>query len=244
MEYMEKGSLKLLDQSTGRMLPMPERLARRYIIQVLAGLRYSCVLWCSFYVSSCFPLSHTHTGRTVHDNSIIHRDIKPDNLLVAQDETVKISDFGVSRTFEGSDLMKMNVGTPMFWAPEAIGGGEVSGRACDIWALGVSLYIMLFARYPWQVDGDEVSYRIGQQIAHCPLRQCHVRFCFTHTLHFLKFACVCRVEYPPDMVTELALDFLNKTLTKDPQERATMDMLLVRCCWLLFFPRRNFAPTD
>lgn len=57
----------------------------------------------------------------VHYQKIIHRDVKPSNLLVGEDGHVKIADFGVSNQFEGADaLLTSTVGTPAFLAPEAL----------------------------------------------------------------------------------------------------------------------------
>lgn len=57
----------------------------------------------------------------MHYQKIIHRDVKPSNLLVAEDGHIKIADFGVSNQFEGADaLLSSTVGTPAFLAPEAL----------------------------------------------------------------------------------------------------------------------------
>lgn len=57
----------------------------------------------------------------VHYQKIIHRDVKPSNLLVGEDGHIKIADFGVSNQFEGADaLLTSTVGTPAFLAPEAL----------------------------------------------------------------------------------------------------------------------------
>ena len=58
---------------------------------------------------------------SVHYQRIIHRDVKPSNLLVGEDGHIKIADFGVSNQFEGADaLLTSTVGTPAFLAPEAL----------------------------------------------------------------------------------------------------------------------------
>lgn len=57
----------------------------------------------------------------MHYQRIIHRDVKPSNLLVGEDGHIKIADFGVSNQFEGADaLLTSTVGTPAFLAPEAL----------------------------------------------------------------------------------------------------------------------------
>ncbi|KAG0364934.1 hypothetical protein BGZ54_007021 [Gamsiella multidivaricata] len=90
----------------------------------------------------------------LHDHDIIHRDIKPDNLLRSSDGTLKIVDFGVSEMFakKGHDLTKKSAGSPAFMAPELCryGHGEVSGRATDIWSMGVTLYCIRYGRLPFR----------------------------------------------------------------------------------------------
>jgi serine/threonine-protein kinase len=93
----------------------------------------------------CPALKHAH------DHGIIHRDIKPQNLLQAEDGTVKLSDFGVARVFAGKQLTATGglVGTAEFLSPEQAGGKPVSNRS-DLYSLGVVLYTMLTGRPPFQ----------------------------------------------------------------------------------------------
>ncbi|KAI1316572.1 hypothetical protein EDD11_009837 [Mortierella claussenii] len=89
----------------------------------------------------------------LHEHDIIHRDIKPDNLLRSGDGTVKIVDFGVSEMFnkKGDDLTKKSAGSPAFMAPELCrpDHGQVSGRATDVWSMGVTLYCLRYGRLPY-----------------------------------------------------------------------------------------------
>ncbi|GJJ71746.1 hypothetical protein EMPS_04103 [Entomortierella parvispora] len=89
----------------------------------------------------------------LHEHDIIHRDIKPDNLLRSHDGTVKIVDFGVSEMFDkkGDDLTKKSAGSPAFMAPELCrhDHGEVSGRATDIWSMGVTLHCLRYGLLPY-----------------------------------------------------------------------------------------------
>ncbi|XP_062448171.1 calcium/calmodulin-dependent protein kinase kinase 1 isoform X2 [Rhea pennata] len=88
----------------------------------------------------------------VHYQKIIHRDIKPSNLLLGDDGHVKIADFGVSNQFEGNDAqLSSTAGTPAFMAPEAISdtGKSFSGKALDVWAMGITLYCFVYGKCPF-----------------------------------------------------------------------------------------------
>jgi serine/threonine protein kinase len=83
---------------------------------------------------------------------INHSDIKPDNLLLSDDDILKIVDFGVSEMFiKGNDKLKKSAGSPAFMAPELCKAhhGEVSGKAADIWSMGVTLYCLVYGHLPY-----------------------------------------------------------------------------------------------
>ncbi|KAF9119348.1 hypothetical protein BGW39_000372 [Mortierella sp. 14UC] len=89
----------------------------------------------------------------LHEHDIVHRDIKPDNLLRAADGTLKIVDFGVSEMFtkKGDDTIKKSAGSPAFMAPELCRShGEVSGKPTDLWSMGVTLFCIRYGRLPFK----------------------------------------------------------------------------------------------
>lgn len=87
----------------------------------------------------------------------MHRDIKPDNLLLTEDDVLKVVDFGVSEMFEkASEMMTAkSAGSPAFLPPELCVAkhGDISGKAADIWSMGVSLYCLRFGRIPFERTG-------------------------------------------------------------------------------------------
>jgi calcium/calmodulin-dependent protein kinase kinase 2 len=85
----------------------------------------------------------------LHHHHIIHRDIKPANILLCSDDVIKLSDFGISHIFADEDTLTKSAGTPAFSPPETRLGTAFEGRPVDVWAMGVTLFALLFARLPF-----------------------------------------------------------------------------------------------
>jgi len=109
-----------------------------------------------------------------HQFSIVHRDVKPANVVVSRSGRAKLTDFGVAYvpssevTQHGSAL-----GSPRYMAPEQVLGQPIDARA-DVFSLGVVLYELLTRRTPFEWPGDTTVYALMQRIAgepHPPLRQ-------------------------------------------------------------------------
>jgi serine/threonine protein kinase len=85
-----------------------------------------------------------------HRNGVVHRDVKPGNLLRSDEGMVKLADFGIAKAAEDSDITKVGsvLGTASYLAPEQA-RGEPAGPASDLYALGVVAYQLLAGRLPY-----------------------------------------------------------------------------------------------
>jgi [calcium/calmodulin-dependent protein kinase] kinase len=110
------------------------------IFQVVAGIKY------------------------LHDQNIVHGDIKPQNLLVGSAATgegrvVKIADFGISHMVFGSTQKLLDTaGTPAFMSPEICSGTAFSGQLADVWAVGATMFMLIYGRPPF------VAAQVGKEI--------------------------------------------------------------------------------
>jgi serine/threonine-protein kinase PpkA len=89
-----------------------------------------------------------------HKKGFVHRDVKPDNILLRDDGSSALTDFGIARALDPAARMTQTgavVGTPHYMSPEQARGRTVDGRS-DLYSLGVVLYEMLIGRVPYQAD--------------------------------------------------------------------------------------------
>ncbi|HKG37986.1 MAG TPA: protein kinase [Conexibacter sp.] len=86
-----------------------------------------------------------------HRNGVVHRDVKPGNLLVTDDGVVKLADFGIAKATEQSSITQVGsvLGTAAYLAPEQA-RGEASGPRSDLYALGVVAYQLMSGRLPYE----------------------------------------------------------------------------------------------
>ena len=126
MEYVQGKTLKAVIQERGK-LSAP--LACQIAIRILSALEHA------------------------HRNGIVHRDIKPQNILVHEDGHIKVADFGIARIADSATLTRGDnvMGSVHYFSPEQA-RGEGATAASDIYSTGVVLYEMLTGRVPY--DGD------------------------------------------------------------------------------------------
>jgi serine/threonine-protein kinase len=139
MEYVEGQTLADLQHELDK---VPEELCRHIAREICKGLA------------------------AVHDAGVVHRDLKPDNVLITPDHVVKVMDLGVAQVAD--EVMRLSksgafVGSVEYAAPEQFKGGDVDGRT-DLHALGVLLYELSSGRHPYRGAGfHEVLGRVCDQ---------------------------------------------------------------------------------
>lgn len=97
-----------------------------------------------------------------HEKGIVHRDIKPQNIMLLQDGTIKVTDFGIARNFNSATrtMTEQAIGSVHYIAPEQAKGGNTDGKT-DIYSVGVMMYEMLTGKLPFVAD-NAVSVAIMQ----------------------------------------------------------------------------------
>jgi serine/threonine-protein kinase len=109
---------------------------------------------CSAVLATAVALSHAHRL------GILHRDVKPQNLLFTADGTLKVTDFGIAKVLGGSQTMATTtgqvLGTPAYISPEQVLGEELT-PATDVYALGTILYVLLAGDLPYPSGGSPLA---------------------------------------------------------------------------------------
>jgi len=105
-----------------------------------------------------------------HQLGVVHRDLKPQNIMIDNEGNVRIMDFGIARSLKGKGITdaRVMIGTPEYMSPEQVDGAEADGRA-DIYALGIVLYEMLTGKVPFEGDTAlSVALKQKTEIPHDP----------------------------------------------------------------------------
>ncbi|KAF0290958.1 Serine/threonine-protein kinase stk11 [Amphibalanus amphitrite] len=160
---------EMLDRAHEKRFPVWQ--AHRYFVQLITGLEY------------------------LHSQAVVHNDIKPANLLLTADMTLKISDLGTAEEldrFRRSDEISVSQGSPAFQPPEIASGSDAfPGFKVDVWSSGVTLYNFVTGQYPF--EGETV---------------------------FKLFDNIAKAEFDiPDMVGPSLASLLRGMLHKEPEKR-------------------------
>lgn len=105
-----------------------------------------------------------------HDNNIIHRDIKPQNIIISRDGKVKVTDFGIAKASNSNTITSNAMGSVHYLSPEQARGGY-SDEKSDIYSLGVTLYEMLSGKVPFVGDNNVSVALLHIQGEAAPLRE-------------------------------------------------------------------------
>jgi serine/threonine protein kinase KIN1/2 len=121
-EYVNGGQMLDYIISHGR---LKEKQARKFGRQIASALDYC------------------------HRNSIVHRDLKIENILISKTGDIKIIDFGLSNLFSPKALLKTFCGSLYFAAPELLQARQYTGPEVDVWSFGIVLYVLVCGKVPF-----------------------------------------------------------------------------------------------
>lgn len=109
---------------------------------------------CAAVMATCAALHHAH------EHDVLHRDVKPENVMFSDDGVLKVTDFGIAKVLSGSEALATRagdiLGTPAYMAPEQALGGDI-GPPADVYAAGVMLYELLSGRLPFSEEGGALA---------------------------------------------------------------------------------------
>ena len=140
-----------------------------------------------------------------HKMNIIHRDIKPENIMITNREKngclqVKLIDFGTAKMFEKGHQENKYVGSSYYMAPEVI--RRKYDEKCDLWSIGVIMYILLTGRPPFDGNDDD------------------------EILENVKKGVYDTYSYPYPLLSSHSKDLINKLLQYDPKKRISADQAI------------------
>ncbi|KAI9230564.1 MAG: kinase-like domain-containing protein [Piptocephalis tieghemiana] len=140
-EYVSGGQLLDYIIAHGR---LPESVARKFLRQMASAVEYC------------------------HEHSVVHRDLKIENVLLTPEGKVKLIDFGLSNLYSPRSHLRTFCGSLYFAAPELLCARPYTGPEVDVWSLGVVLYVLVCGRVPF----DDQS----MPVLHAKIKQGHVEY--------------------------------------------------------------------
>ncbi|KAJ6145430.1 hypothetical protein N7470_009325 [Penicillium chermesinum] len=188
-EYVNGGQMLDYIISHGK---LKEKQARKFARQIASALDYC------------------------HRNSIVHRDLKIENILISKTGDIKIIDFGLSNLFSPRSLLKTFCGSLYFAAPELLQARQYTGPEVDVWSFGIVLYVLVCGKVPF----DDQS-----------MPQLHAK---------IKKGVV---EYPPGLTSECR-HIISRMLVTDPKQRASLAEIMAHPWMNKGFnaPPENYLP--
>ena len=150
-----------------------------------------------------------------HRNSIVHRDLKIENILISKTGDIKIIDFGLSNLFSPRSHLKTFCGSLYFAAPELLQARQYTGPEVDIWSFGIVLYVLVCGKVPFDDQSmPQLHAKIKKGIVDYPA--------------WLS-AGTCQIYIPWFQMLIFALEcknLMSKMLVTDPRQRATLSEIM------------------
>ena len=223
MEYINGGNLFSFVKKRRK---LSEKTAKFLFRQIILGIKY------------------------IHEQNIVHRDIKLENLLIDLNNNVKICDFGIGRKIKNKNqLLHDQCGTLMYMAPEILLSSKEKGYEgfpVDIWSSGISLYIMLSGTLPFNYknkkkDEDDDEADSENEEEEDSFSDDNSKSKKDDDDNFkLQYSIVYKEPKKIEKISDEARDLLKGLLNKDPKKRLTCDQILNHP-WLNNFKEKNIS---
>ena len=206
MEYINGGNLFSFVKKRRK---LSEKTAKFLFRQIIQGIKY------------------------IHEQNIVHRDIKLENLLIDLNNNVKICDFGIGRKIKNKNqLLHDQCGTLMYMAPEILLSSKEKGYEpfpVDIWSSGISLYIMLSGTLPFNYknkkneDDEEEEENEEEEESFSEKSKSKKN---EEDNFKLQYSIVYKEPKKIEKISDEARDLLKGLLNKDPKKRLTCEQIL------------------
>ena len=220
MEYINGGNLFSFVKKRRK---LSEKTAKFLFRQIILGIKY------------------------IHEQNIVHRDIKLENLLIDLNNNVKICDFGIGRKIKNKNqLLHDQCGTLMYMAPEILLSSKEKGYEgfpVDIWSSGISLYIMLSGTLPFNyknkknTDENEEEENEEEEESMSEKSKSNKK---EDDNFKLQYSIVYKEPKKIEKISDEARDLLKGLLNKDPKKRLTCEQILNHP-WLNDFKEKNIS---
>ena len=207
MEYINGGNLFSFVKKRRK---LSEKTAKFLFRQIIQGIKY------------------------IHEQNIVHRDIKLENLLIDLNNNVKICDFGIGRKIKNKNqLLHDQCGTLMYMAPEILLSSKEKGYEpfpVDIWSSGISLYIMLSGTLPFNYknkknEDDEEEEEENEEEEESFSEKSKSKKNEEDNFK-LQYSIVYKEPKKIEKISDEARDLLKGLLNKDPKKRLTCEQIL------------------